>query len=58
MAGFGVIKLRMMSWAVYVAHIRGMRNAYSRYHLADLDVDRRVILKCILKKQDQKMWKC
>jgi hypothetical protein len=29
MAGFGVIKLGRMSWAVYVAHIRGMRNSYS-----------------------------
>jgi hypothetical protein len=29
MGGFVVIKLRWMRWAIYVAHIRGMSNAYS-----------------------------
>jgi hypothetical protein len=29
MGGFGVIKLRRMRWAVHIAHMRGMRSAYS-----------------------------
>ena len=53
-----VIKSRRVSWAGPQARMRERRNAYvvlvgrteGKSHMADVDVDGRIILKCILKK--------
>ena len=61
---FGVIKYRRMRWAGHMERMGYWRGTYrvllvhlrERYHLEDLGLDRRIILKCILKKWDGESW--
>jgi hypothetical protein len=54
------IKSRRMGWARYVARTEETRSASrslkGRYHSEDLDIDGRIILKCVLGKQGGKVW--
>jgi hypothetical protein len=57
------VKSRRMRWGGYVVCMKEMRNPYNilvrkpegKNHLEDLGIDGKVILKCILKKQDVRM---
>jgi hypothetical protein len=57
------MKLRTMRRAVNVARMWIIRNAYATTvrkpegnNLGDLEVDGRILLKCILKKQSVRVW--
>jgi hypothetical protein len=60
----GVIKLRIMRWAMHISHMVEIKmhtvllleNQKGRDHSEDLGVDRKVILEWILMKQGGKLW--